>query len=261
MFCSNCGAENSIGTSFCIQCGQSLGSVAAAGVPAVPPAPAAPPLPLSRPAAPAPNLATLLGVGGPSIEWGAGLAFLVASILADLVFLVILPLLRHQGMPPPVSWGLSFSADLILTAAAVAAFRWIRNDAGAAAIAAAGYVVPQAVVRVVILQLLLHAFQGPPAFLLYSLAANFLFLFILALAVRWLRPTWLGLWLGATAGQIAASLVYRVGNFLYSRAFEQFSFPFSFGLWDLIQDLLFAAVFAFAFWRGLALLAPKVLRE
>ncbi|MDP9263620.1 MAG: hypothetical protein M3O85_04775, partial [Acidobacteriota bacterium] len=141
-----------------------------------------------------------------------------------------------------------------------AAFRWIRNDAGAAAIAAAAYAVLQAVVRLVILQLLLHAFQGPPTFLLYSLVANFLFLFILALAVRFIRPTWLGLWLGATAGQIAASLVYRLGTLLYSRIFEQFPFPFSFGLWDVVQDLLFAAVFAFAFWGGLTLFAPKVLR-
>lgn len=90
---------------------------------------------------------------------------------------------------------------------------------------------------------------------------NFLFLLILALAVRWIQPTWLGLWIGASAAQIAASLVYRVGSFLYNRLGEQFSFPFSFGLWDVVQDLLFAAVFAFAFWGGLALFAPKVLRD
>jgi hypothetical protein len=208
-----------------------------------------------------PELGTLLGVRTPQIEWAAGAAFLIASLLADLVFLLLIPLLRHQGTPSPASWGLSFSADVILTAAAVAAFRWIRNDAGAAAIAATGYALLQAVVRVVILQLLLHGFLGPPVFLLYSLVANFLFLFILALAVRWLRPTWLGLWLGATAGQIAASLAYRVGDFLYSRAFDGFPHLFHIELWDVVQELLFAAVFAFAFWGGLALFAPKVLRD
>jgi len=174
---------------------------------------------------------------------------------------LIVPLLRHEGVLPAFSWGLSLSADLILTAATVAAFRWVRNDAGAAALAAAGFTVLQTVVRVVILQLFLHASQWQPVFLLYSLIANFLFLLLLAVAVRFIRPTWLGLWLGATAAQLAVSMVYRVGSFLYSRAFDEFPHLFHIELWDIVTDLAFAAVFAFAFWGGLSLLAPRVLRD
>ena len=208
-----------------------------------------------------PELGTLLGVRTPQIEWGAGAAFLIASILADLVFLLLVPLLRHEGMLPVFSWVLSLSADLLLTAAAVAAFRWFRNDAGAAALASAGYTILQTIVRVAILQLFVSGYQWQPAFLLYSLVANFLFLLLLALAVRFIRPTWLGLWLGATAAQFVASMVYRVGSFLYSRAFDEFPHLFHIELWDVVQDLLFAAVFAFAFWGGLALMAPKVPRD
>lgn len=257
MFCANCGAENSAGAGSCIQCGQALGSVAASGVTAAPAAPAIPP--------PAPalelSLGTLLGVRTPQIEWGAAAAFLAASILADQVFLLVLPLLRGPSATGIESLFLSFSGDLILTATAVAAFRLVRNDAGAAALASVGYTILHSVLRVTIFQLFFHASQGPPVFLVYSLVSNFLFLLILALAVRWIRPTWLGLWLGATAAQLAASLVYRVGNFLFSRVFGQLSFPLSFGLTDVVQDLLFAAVFAFTFWGGLALFAPRVLRD
>ncbi len=257
MFCPNCGQENPSTTGSCTRCGQALGIVAADSVTAAPAAPPPPP----RPAATSPNLATLLGVGGPAIEWRAGAAFLVASILADLVFLVLLPLLRHVGALGVHALFLSISADLLLTGAALAAFRWVRNDVGAAALASVGYTVFQTVLRVTILQLFMHASQGPPVFLLYSLISSFLFLLFLALAVRWIQPTWFGLWIGATAAQIIASLVYHAGSFLYSRVFEQFSFPFSFGLWDVVQDLLFAAVFAFAFWGGLSLMAPRVLRD
>jgi hypothetical protein len=201
-----------------------------------------------------------LGVRTPQIEWGAAAAFLAASILADLVFL-LMPLLR--GVSAIGVYGLveSIAGDLIVTATAVAAFRLVRNDAGAAALASVGYTILHSVLRVTVLQFFLHASQGPLVFLVYSLVSNFFFLLILALAVRWIRPTWLGLWLGATAAQLAASLVYRVGNFLLSRVFGQPSFPLSFGLTDVVQDLLFAAVFAFAFWGGLALFAPKVLHD
>ena len=212
-------------------------------------------------ATPSRELGTLLGVRTPQIEWGAGAAFLAASVLADLVYLLIVPLLRREGMLPAFSWGLSLSADLILTAAAMAAFRWIRNDAGAAALAAAAYTVLQTVVRVVILQLFLHASPWQPVFLLYSLIASFLFLLLLAVAARFIQPTWLGLWIGATAAQLASSMVYRVGSFLYSRMFEEFPHLFHIELWDVVQELLFAAVFAFAFWGGLSLFAPKVLRD
>jgi hypothetical protein len=257
MFCSNCGAENSASAGFCIQCGQSLGSVAAASVPAPPVVPVAPAPP--APAA-APTLAKLLGVSGPAIEWGAGAAFLAASILADLVFL-FMPLLRGSSALGVYGLVESIAADLILTAVAVAAFRLVRNDAGAAALAAVGYTILHSALRFTLFQFLLHTPQGPPVFILFSLIGNFLFLLILSLAVRWIRPTWLGLWAGATAAQLAASLVYRVGSFLSSRVFGQYSYPLSFGPWDVVQVLLFAAVFAFAFWGGLTLFAPKVLRD
>jgi hypothetical protein len=127
----------------------------------------------------------LLGVSGPAIEWGAGAAFLIASMLADLSFLLIVPLLHQQGMLPVWAWISSLTADLLLTAAVVAGFLWVRNDAGAAALAAAGYTVLQIVNRVVLLQLILRGPHSPPVFIVYLWMANFLFLLILALAVRW----------------------------------------------------------------------------
>jgi hypothetical protein len=212
-------------------------------------------------AAPSRELGTLLGVRSPEIEWGAAGAFLIAALLADLVFLLIAPALRHEGVAPAVSWALSFSADLLLTAAAVAAFRLLRNDAAAAIVAAGGYTVVQTVVRVAIMQLFLHETQWQPVFLLYSLLSNFLFLLLLALAVRGIRPIWLGLWLGATGAQLAASFVYRIWDFIEVRV-RWGRFPtFDIDPWDIATDLAFAAVFAFAFWGGLALFAPKVLRD
>jgi len=208
-----------------------------------------------------PSLGTLLGVRTPQIEWGAGAAFLAASILAELVFLLFTPLRRGPSATGIEFLFLSITGDLIVTATAVAAFRLVRNEVGAAALASAGYTVLHGILQVFILQLFLHASQGPPVFLLFILISNFLFLLLLALAVRWIRPTWLGLWLGSTAATLASSVVYRVGNSLYSRAFGQSSFPLSFGLTDVVQGLLFAAVFAFAFWGGLALFAPRVLRD
>lgn len=247
MFCSNCGSENPANATSCVRCGQALGSIAATVAPPPPAAPTA----LPR------ELATLLGVRSPHIEWGAGAAFLAASILADLVYLVLFPLLRHGEGPALYAWFISLTADLLLTVAALAAFRWVRNDLGAAALAAAGYTVLQTL-NLVFLGLLTHTASTQPSFLLYQFVANFLFLVLLALAVRWIQPVWLGLWLGSTAAQFASLLVYRLGTFL---SFGSSASPFRADAWDVAQTLLFAAVFAFSFWGALALFAPKVLRE
>jgi hypothetical protein len=80
-------------------------------------------------------------------------------------------------------------------------------------------------------------------------------------AVRYIQPLALGLWLGATGAQLAASLTYRVGNFIEVRVREQSPISFHLDPWDVATDLLFAVVFAFAFWGGLALMAPRVLRD
>jgi hypothetical protein len=247
MFCSNCGVENPANATSCIQCGQPLRSIAAAADSPPPPA-ASPPSPAT--AAGARSLATLLGVNGPALQWGALAAFLLASALADLAFLLIEPLLRLQGPLPISIWVSSLVADLFLTAAAAVAFRFIRSDVAAAALAAVGYTLFLAVNQMLLMGLIFRVPFSPPLFLVFSCIGNFLFLFLLALAVRSLRPAWLGLWLGATAGQIAASLVYRFSGSLYGSLDTA-----------LVTDLVFAAVFAFAFWGGLALLAPTVLRE
>jgi hypothetical protein len=212
------------------------------------------------------ELGTLLGVRTPEIEWGAGAAFLIASIFADLVYLLLLPLFRHGGMPPLYSWVLSLSGDLLLTAAVVACFRWVRSDAGAAALAALGYSILQSVSSVVILSVFMSgaatSFGPARQSVLYigSLAlANFISLLLLALAVRWIRPTWAALWAGASGGQIVASIVYRVRSLLDARLGSAGTFHID--PWDVATDLLFAAVFAFAFWGALALMAPRVLRD
>jgi len=222
--------------------------------------------PLAAAAAAPRELARLLGVRAPQVEWGAGAAFLVATVLADLVFLLLVPLLRHETVLPLYSSMMSLTADLLLTVAAVAYFHWIRNDAGAAALAAIGYSLLQVVSSLVMAEILLGEHSLPAAQsvlrLAYSFLANFLFLLYLALAVRFVRPVWLGLWLGATAAQLASSVVYRVvGTFLSMRLRGQSSSLFHIDPWDVATDLLFAAVFAFAFWGGLSLMAPRVLQQ
>lgn len=207
------------------------------------------------------SLATLLGVRSPQIEWGAAAAFFAASVAADLVFLLVAPLLQGDRPLPLSSWGLSLSADLLLTAAVVGFFRWIRNDAGAAALAAAAYTLVQTPLRVLVLSSFYPDYHWDPAFLLFSLLANFLFLLLLALAVRMLQPLWLGLWLGATGGQLAASMIYHIASYVQMRLRAGYDVSFSLHWQEVATDLAFAAVFAFAFWGALALFAPKVLRR
>jgi hypothetical protein len=217
---------------------------------------AAPPAPTA-----ARSLATLLGVRTPAIEWGAGAAFFAASAVADLVFLALAPLAQGDRPLPLSSWGLSLSADLLLTAAVVGVFRWIRNDAGAAALAATAYTAFQTPIRVLVLRSLYPEYHWDPGVIVFSLVANFLFLLLLALAIRMLEPLWLGLWLGATGGQLAASMVYLVASFVQMRMRGGFEASFSIRWQDIATDFAFATVFAFAFWGGLALFAPRVLRD
>ncbi len=218
--------------------------------------------PVSAAAAALPReLGTLLGVRSPQIEWGAAAAFLAASFLADLVFLLLEPLLRGQSPAPAASWGLTLFADLVLTGAAVAGFRWIRNPAGAAALASLAYTLVQTPVRVLALQQMVPSYHWDPASLLFTLAANFLFLLLLALAVRMIQPLWLGLWIGASVAQLVSSMVYRIASYVQMRMREGYGISFGIHWQDVVTDLAFAAVFAFAFWGGLSLMAPKLLRE
>ena len=207
------------------------------------------------------SLGALLGVRSPQIEWGAAAAFLAASVLADLVFLLLDPLVRGLSPAPAASWGLTFFADLVFTGAAVGGFRWIRNDAGAAALASVAYTLVQTPVRVLALQQMVPGYHWDPASLVFTLAANFLFLLLLALAVRIIQPLWLGLWMGASAAQVASFMVYRIATYVQMRMREDYDVSFYIHWQDVVTDLLFAAVFAFAFWGGLALFAPRVLRE
>jgi len=207
------------------------------------------------------SLGALLGVRSPQIEWGAAAAFLAASALADLVFLLLDPLVRGLSPAPAASWGLTFFADLVFTGAAVGGFRWIRNDAGAAALASVAYTLVQTPVRVLALQQMVPGYHWDPASLVFTLAANFLFLLLLALAVRIIQPLWLGLWMGASAAQVASFMVYRIATYVQMRMREDYDVSFYIHWQDVVTDLAFAAVFAFAFWGGLALFAPRVLRE
>ena len=150
-------------------------------------------------------------------------------------------------------------------------FRWIRNDAGAAALAAATYAPVQAVVRVLIVVIFMHGSYSQDLsaaqsalLLVNSLVGNFVFLLLLALGVRWIRPIALGLWIGASGAQLASSMVFRVGSFIFNSMREYtpgYGPSFHIDPWDVVTDLGFAAVFAFSFLGGLALFAPKVLRE
>lgn len=163
---------------------------------------------------PAQDLGTVLGLRGPAIVWGRALAFSVAWMLCAVPSVLFITL-RRGTFPPPSYWVFELFSSLLLAALVVVSFRSIRDDVGAALLAAIAYALLVPGVRV----LSNPAPMLSRAFLLVTTAAP-LFgpLFVplgLALALRSLRPRWLAVWIGSLGGFVGSYLVSVGLSFVY----------------------------------------------
>jgi hypothetical protein len=200
------------------------------------------------------SFAGLLGVRGEKIVWSQPLAFLVALVAADLVWMVIQPLIAGvRSMPSWRTWLLVMIANVVLAGVALGFFRWIKNAAAAALVSAVGYVVIMTPLRWLINggpSKLLHL--NPPKSLEPLIIANgFLYVMLFMGALVLILPRMKPIWLALGIGTWAASLVNHVAMW----PIDQFYFPGGFSwrgeLGIVFYGLVSAALFAGVFWAGL----------
>ncbi|MDD5542985.1 MAG: hypothetical protein PHX83_07395 [Acidobacteriia bacterium] len=194
------------------------------------------------------ELRDLIGSSGASIQWRLAAIFLVALALSDLSWLLIQPLLERpiQMMPLPV-WMMALVTDLIVAAAAVMSFRWIRIPVAAAAVTAVG-------ISLLTLPLRWQSFHFQQLkwaifYFASTIVFNFLFFTGLALGVRWMKRLLLGLLLGGLVGMLLHQVVFTVSL----KALQDATTRFSFDIKSVVILLLNAVIFAVTFWGGLQL--------
>ena len=199
------------------------------------------------------RLTELLGVKGKSIQWERPLLFFAALFISDLVWLVLAPSFSSSSetgvtlslfhIPPARFWLESFLSSMVLAGLALAAFRLIPNTPAAIAVVTITYGLWRLADRAFLLPRLMESrattgdlwnllwLIAPPIWICLSFAA-------LALALRWVRPVWLALPLGAMAGLLVNSLLLN----LLTLGIEWRFLPFT---------LLDGALFGGALWAGL----------
>jgi len=199
------------------------------------------------------GLTELLGVKGKSIQWERPLLFFAALFISDLVWLVLAPSVSSSSetgvtlslfhIPPAGFWLESFLGSMVLAGLALAAFRLIPNTPAAIAVVTITYGLWRLADRAFLLPRLMESrattgdlwnllwLIAPPIWICLSFAA-------LALALRWVRPVWLALPLGAMAGLLVNSLLLN----LLTLGIEWRFLPFT---------LLDGALFGGALWAGL----------
>lgn len=129
----------------------------------------------------------------------------------------------------------------------MAGFRLIRNGVAASALAAAGYMV---VMTTIILPLSSNKFDWTAEWInsLFSTYTwSFFFLAGLAIFLRWLKPVWLGLMVGAMAGGLMSS--FAIDLFFTIKTGGKMSLQ----IIDMLPNLASAISFAGVFWAGLQL--------
>jgi len=153
------------------------------------------------------GLTELLGLSGTNIAWLQLVSFLAAMAAADLIGFV-----RGGGFHLQLVAQLMIG-NVVVTGFALLFFRFVRIETAAAAVTALAYAVVMTGVRM----LLYSTVDLSPRLLtvmLVGLAWQFLFLLGIVLGVKLVRPTWLGLGIGAAAGQVAsgvaASIIWRM---------------------------------------------------
>lgn len=213
------------------------------------------------------GLADLLGVRGKSIRWERPFLFFGALFIADLVWLVIYPFVNWLSstgvstwVSPPHSWLMVLLADLLMAVLAVVAFRLIPNAAIAAPAVAIVYALLNTLIRFAVFsisyeegireQILAQLWR--PTSLLFGALATGCFLGGMALALRWIEPVWLALWLGAIAGHLVSWVVTEI-----------IDWPISISLIEMLRDqwvfpILEKTIFAVAFGAGPWLVSTPV---
>jgi hypothetical protein len=212
------------------------------------------------------SLADLLGTRGKSTWWERLFLLFAALFISDMVWLVLAPVvvlsstgqstLRLFEIPPVWFWVKALLDNLLLAGLALAAFRLLRNTAVALVVVAVGYSPLYQVLNFVLNRVQvaiseeaqITARWDPQALSLVALWVS-LFLGGMALALKWVRPVWFALMLGAVAGVLA----HRGVRFMF------FSFWFAqrerasleTELLYLPFEILAPAVFAIVFWAGL----------
>jgi hypothetical protein len=202
-----------------------------------------------------PGLGGFLGLRGPAMEWGPGVAFFVAWLLSDLSGLLIWPLLQGEHLPPAWVWGHNLFGALLLGLVVITVFRWIANDFAAAFLAAGVYTLVASVVR---FYLFSRGYDYPHAHIIATVSAfawPLLTLLALAIALRIIRSAWLAIWAGSVAGSLLSALTFSLVWVLVLRlSGDQGSFHVSLSASDLLTDLAEGTVFAFVFSGGAQLM-------
>jgi hypothetical protein len=216
------------------------------------------------------GLADLLGVRTKSIQWERPFLFFGAYFLSHLSWLVIYPFVRWlfnmrdttwgAWVMPPQTWLLILCTSLLIALLAPIVFRFIPNVTFAVLVVSVFSALLSTLIQFAIYSInddekfraqVLPTFWSPKLLLFKALEIG-CFLGGMALALRRIKPVWLALWLGATAGYLVTWLVNEIINWPISiddltNALKA----------QLIFSILEKAIFAMAFWAGLRLTAGK----
>lgn len=196
--------------------------------------------------APAQDLGTVLGLRGPSIAWGRVLAFFLAWMLCSVPGALFF-MLRSGGSIPASYWILEFLSSLLFTALVLVCFRNIREDFGAALLAAIAYAVLMPAVRFLSQPRALSGGLLNPSLLALSFFGPLFLLLALTLTVRHVQPQWLALWTGALVGFVASYVCSALLSMLLMLGRGAGNLHFSLTPEGLASSLVTATAFALIF--------------
>jgi hypothetical protein len=198
-------------------------------------------------------------VQGETIQWSRGVVFFFALVVSD-VFASLAGSMQHGGIGnlglACAQWLHVSASDLVAAGCALVAFRYLRSEVGAAALAAVGYAVIMYRDPVILLLNWLMSIQivsrmSPLVTSWIRFASVCLMLAGLVLALRWLRWTWVALTVGAAAGDWALRVNLGVTRWL-TRPDRSIPFNLDFGseVISALFGLVAAGLFATFFWLG-----------
>jgi hypothetical protein len=197
------------------------------------------------------TLRQLLGCDGARIDWRFPAVFMVAQLLSNLPGM-LRTFSAWKAMPRELHiWFIAapLIGPVLLTAAAVLAFRAVRNVWLAAALGASAYALAMVPVRL--------AFS--PGFRALHVFYSWLWVYLLfvglAVALRLISVLPLALAVGAFAADLLNSVIVAAINAI---AIPRFGFNIVGELQNAVTLLVSAAVFGLAVWGGLHLVGARV---
>jgi hypothetical protein len=197
------------------------------------------------------TLRQLLGCDGARIDWRFPIVFMVAQLLSNLPGM-IRTFAAVNAMPGELLvWFIAVAliGPVLLTAAAVLAFRAVRNVWLAAALGASAYALAMVLVRIAFAP----GFQALSIF--YSWLWAYLFFVILALALRLISVLPLALAVGAFAADMVNTAINTVIT-VVTRPDVMLNFTGE--LENAVMILVSSAVFGLAVWGGLRLVGARL---